>query len=461
MGRGELSIGPARTREENGRAIQEVDITFVLPGENAQTKTLFYSVQAEYGYGLCSDLSDAYVMASLVYCMRRGLDIVAESPMSSHLYHNVTEYLIPSLVHTDGHLEAIKIHAPITKDSKVRAGKHVGTGMSCGVDSMHALWHYLDYEDSSRRLTHLCITDVGAFNVVYGSDENIKKVKERSYERARTVSEDIDLPLIEIECNIREVLKQSHRLTHTYTDLFSIMMLRYFWKVYYYASVGDGKLALELENNSRHDSGYYEMFILPLVSDGKLDIMSEGFISNRFQKIKDIKDAPYAQKYLYSCVKRSENCGVCSKCLRNLWNLDALGCLDSFRDAYDIDAYLKKRRVLMIKLANQAGKNDFVEDAIGVFAGNKDPDYLYALNSIKKIETAVSDYEKGKNLKRCFRIFKHYRRYSTLAYVYYGKSLLEGKGTAADEELGRKVMESDRARKYLLKHRVSEDDESE
>ena len=455
-------ISSARTYEKDGRAIQEADITIAISGREAETKTLYYSVQAEYGYGLCSDLSDAYVMGFLNICMRRGLDIVAESPMSSHLFHNVTEYLIPALVHTDSRLKAIKIHAPIMDDSKIRAGEHIGTGMSCGVDSMHALWHYLDYEDSSRRLTNLCITDVGAFNSIYGSAENIQKVKEKAYERARTVSKEVNLPLIEIECNIKKIMRQGHRLTHTYTDLFSIMMLRYFWKVYYYASAGNGRLALELENNSKTYPGHYDMFTLPLVSDGKLDIMSEGFISNRFQKLNDIKDAPYAHKYLFSCLKKSENCGVCSKCLRNLWNLDALGCLDSFRDCYDIDAYMARRKRFMYKLVNTTGSSRyFLEDAMRLFEAKKDPDYIKAVKNTKKIEKATIDYENGKNLKRCFRIFKHYKFYSTLALVYYGKALLEGKGTPANEELGRKVMETDKVKKYLAKHNISEEDELE
>ncbi len=462
MGRGKLLIGSARTYEKDGRAFQEADITIAVSGKEPKTKTLVYSVQAEYGYGLCSDLSDAYVMGFLSYCMRRGLNIVAETPMSSHLYHNVTEYLIPALVYSDSRLNAIEIHASTMDDSKIRAGEHVGTGMSCGVDSMHALWHYLDYEDGSRKLTNLCITDVGAFNSIYGSEENIQKVKAKAYERARTVSKEVNLPLVEIECNIYKLMKQSHRLTHTYTDLFSVMMMRYFWKIYYYASAGNGKLALELENNSRTYPGHYDMFTLPLVSDGKLDIMSEGFISNRFQKLKDVKDAPYVHKYLFSCLKKNENCGACPKCLRNLWNLDALGCLDSFRDSYDIDAYMRKREQYKFKLVNTTGSSRyFLEDAIGIFADNKDSDYINAVEKTKKFENAVIGYYNGKNLNKCFRIFSHYKSYSTLALLYYGKALLEGKGTPANEELGRKVMETGKVKKYMTKHGISEEDELE
>jgi hypothetical protein len=38
---------------------------------------------------------------------------------------------------------------------------------------------------------------------------------------------------------------------------------------------------------------------------------------------------------------------------------------------------------------------------------------------------------------------------------------LEGKGTPANEELGRKVMETGKVKKYMTKHGISEEDELE
>jgi hypothetical protein len=458
MSKGTLTISSARVHDEGDRTVQEADITISLKnkegGKDIETHTLIYSVPIKYGYGLCTDLSDAYVIAFLNHCMRKDLDIVAESPISSHLYHNITEYIIPALVHEDRHFKTIKINAPIMEDSQIRSGEHVGTGMSCGVDSLHSLWHYLNYEDSSRRLTHLCITDVGAFNACYGSEKRIEIVKQTAYERARTASKSVGLPLIEIECNITHVLPQNHKFTHTFTDLFSIMMMRYFWKIYYYGSAGNGRLALELEGSCTQYSGHYDMFTLPLVSDGKLDIFSEGFLSNRYQKLKDIKDAPFAHKYLYSCTKSKNNCGCCNKCLRNLWNLDALGCLDSFRESFDIDAYRKKRKEYMVKLVSTVGSRKlFLEDASRIFSENKDPDYLYALDEVKKIDAAVSDYQEGRNLKDCYKIFEKNRHYSILARIYYAKAKIEGKGTDADEELGNRILRTTEVRSFLRENR--------
>ncbi len=108
----------------------------------------------------------------------------------------------------------------------------------------------------------------------------------------------------------------------------------------------------------------------------------------------------------------------------------------------------------MVKLVSTVGSRKlFLEDASRIFSENKDPDYLYALDEVKKIDAAVSDYQEGRNLKDCYKIFEKNRHYSILARIYYAKAKIEGKGTDADEELGNRILRTTEVRSFLRENR--------
>ena len=111
------------------------------------------------------------------------------------------------------------------------------------------------------------------------------------------------------------------------------------WKIYYYA----GAYAFNdfsLQNNLTADPAYFELLLLECFSTPNLKIISSGSEGSRKDTVEFISDYPLAQKNLHVCLSRGDtNCGVCGKCVRTLFDLDALNRLDDFKESFDIENY--------------------------------------------------------------------------------------------------------------------------
>ena len=239
-------------------------------------------------------------------------------------------------------------------------GEGVGTGVSCGVDSLHAIHKFIDYPIKRNRLTHLCINDVGAFgNHLYWRVGG-SKVRDNSYARARKVAAEVGLPLIETESNVANALRLNHIMTHTFSSLFSIMCMRKLWGVYYYASAGYDTLTdISLRNWTRKHPADYEPILLRMMNTPGLMFYSAGELETRMEKIADIANYDVARKHLFSCTWDLENCGVCKKCTRNLTTLDYLGKLSNFSESYNIPHYMVHREYHFWRMYNNQSDHFF------------------------------------------------------------------------------------------------------
>ncbi len=166
-------------------------------GMRTEEKEVFFSVPKEYADYLVSERCDAYVVILLRYAFDRGFNIKSLVPMSEDLYYNVVEHLMPPM--TKNGRFRVRLDTDVAEP--LPGGDAVGTGVSCGVDSLHAIRKYKDYPMEGYRLTHLCINDVGAFDGIYdltGPEEAKSKV----YARARGVASEGGRPLVETDSNI-------------------------------------------------------------------------------------------------------------------------------------------------------------------------------------------------------------------------------------------------------------------
>ena len=213
--------------------------------------------------------------------MLKNLDIESAVNISGSLFHNLTNYVIPVFCKSDKNMHNISIRANVTSDDYIREGTHVGTAISCGVDALHAVWHYLDYPDESYRLTHLSINNVGALCHIGDNEGGLDIAVSKSFQRAKQAADLAGLPLIEINTNAFEVLKQPFLLVNTYNNIFCVLMLRYFWKKYYIASAGYSEVCLDIIDCSEKDPAHFELFLLPYLSSPKLQFFSEGTQYNR------------------------------------------------------------------------------------------------------------------------------------------------------------------------------------
>ena len=298
-----MRIGAPRIECRNGRArlIAEIRI-----GEG-DVRPLWFEVEEKYGQYLCAERSDAFLIGLLNFAQREWLDIVCEAPVSAQLLYQIRTYLIPSLARNSKAMHETRIEAPMDDAPMANAGG-VGTGISCGVDSLHVVKNYAHSPYPGLSLTHLCLNNVGAY--IEGKGQYTWQA-----EHARQFAKEMGI--------------ENHLLTHTYSSCFAIYAMQKLWKVYFYASAGyDLQEAFSLRDNERHSSDHYELLSLDCFSTRTLQIYSEGMAITRFEKERELADWPPAQKYLHVCtMDTGPNCGHCSKCLRTLTALDALGCL--------------------------------------------------------------------------------------------------------------------------------------
>lgn len=193
--------------------------------------TIWFEVRREYGEYLCWERSDAFVIGLLNYAMRNGHDITCEAPMGEDLHYQITTYLIEAIAKGDARMYHTRITAEVDH-SELPCDNAVGTGISCGIDSFHALAGNNDAKYPKHRITHLTFNNVGS----HGEGEHARRLFAERKEHSRKFCEEFGFKFVESNSNIMDVIPQDHYQTHTFTSSFAIYCLQKLYSVYYYAS---------------------------------------------------------------------------------------------------------------------------------------------------------------------------------------------------------------------------------
>lgn len=356
-----IVIGQPRVIVSDSKHRLIADITF-----GGKVQQVWFEVDEEYGKYLCYERCDAYLIGLLNYAMRNHYDIECEGPVTAQLLYQIETYLIPSLSRHSKVLYATKIIAQVANELIDNVGA-VGTGISCGVDSMHVLCNYTNPKYSALKLTHLVLNNVGAYWRGEGDYQYAWQVA-----HAKEFCIKYGYKFIVTNSNFAEKIKQPHLKTHTYSSCFAIYALQKLWGVYFYASSGYDFAAFSLRNSESASADHYELLSLDVFSTKHLKIYSEGGAVERFDKMRRIIDYEPSYNYLHVCVlDEGPNCGHCGKCLRTLTALDALGALDKYKNVFNIDRYRASRRDSLKWLYRQAhfGGDSMAKPAYEILKG--------------------------------------------------------------------------------------------
>lgn len=336
----QICIGIPYTKREQGKAYLNCSITL----GNVE-RSVYFCVDAEFEEYLCYERADAFLIGILSIAMRERCDIRCLAPVTAELLHQLNTELIPALTKYDATLYAPRITATPDSSTLSCAGC-VGTGCSCGIDSLFAIKDLT--ERGIFKPDYVTINNVGAYTTHSTSWERYND----NVENARQFAKEHHLPLLITNSNFADAFPQNHLFTHLYSSAFAIFALRKLWKRYYYASTGyDLEQNFGLTNNHMHDAAKYDLIALNAFSIPSLRICNQGMCARRFEKTKELIAYPPAHKYLNVCLTQGKgNCGHCSKCLRTLWTLDALDALEHFRQVFDIDFYKNNHSEYMYKL---------------------------------------------------------------------------------------------------------------
>lgn len=338
---GRLVIGRPRVENAvNGKVRLVASVTHApICGVAGTGGAMWFSVKEEYADCLCRERGDAFVVGMLFYAMRLGLDIVSEAPISEEILFKLRTYFIPAIANNCEEMYHCSIDAEADLDPLPNMGV-VGTGISCGIDSLQALYQQTNSPCKGMNVTHLVLNNAGAYKE--GSQQYSWQL-----EHGRKFAEEYGYKFVETDSNYHEVFPLNHKWLHwtnTYANAFCALCMQKLWGRFTIASSGDSFAAFTLSRILDYDSAVYDLLFHHAISTKWLQFYSGGGAETRFVKTAMLADWEPAMKYLHVCTDDTgPNCNVCAKCIRTMTMLDAIGKLDNFRRVFDVDYYRANR----------------------------------------------------------------------------------------------------------------------
>lgn len=360
-----IKIGKPLIVPNDDKVRLEADIA--IDGEIHQ---LWFEVAASYGRFLCSERSDAFVLAFIQYAIQFGHDITTEIPMTDRLYDRLTEGFLPAFNKVNG--LSLKIISDVAPEVEHPAdGCHVGTGCSCGVDSMHVYAKHADITDA-------CVWNGHGADLSAGPGAR-EKVFEALVERAKDFSSEAGVANVLVgDSNFDEGCVKGLRWDGmtTYGNLFMIFAMQKYWKKYYIASDCDVRNFSMKIRSVFADPARYEYFLFPFLTLNGLVIEMDGSDRNRVEKVADLSDYRPARKYLNVCHKINEGhrngSYDCPKCMRTMLDLDCCGILDEFGAVFDVGYYRRNfHEYLAEYYRGILQKDNFALELIPYFSSRK------------------------------------------------------------------------------------------
>lgn len=362
-------------------------LVYTVRDETGTETALWYEVASEYAEYLCPERSDGIVVNLLLYAMERKYDIECEAAMSEQLYYQLTEQLIPSIARNIKKYHTIQISAPLDSNP-LPSAKAVGASISGGVDSFYTVLRHVNRKESTFNVTHLAFFNAGASGAE-GGDVARQTYKER-IEWIRDVADQLGKKMVCVDTNLNEFLRQEHESSHTFRTLAIPLVLQKLFCKYYFAS----GLGYENFSFSVADTAHYDLLNTRCLSTENLTFYSSGGEATRTDKIKFISDFPITYPKLNVCIAEAVNCNRCDKCRRTMLALYAIGRLDRYSEAFDVEYFKKHKHAYFAKMmAFQSWKGNIVRC-----------DWQDSYDLIKK-EVTIFDRIAGFFI-RCYRIVR-------------------------------------------------------
>lgn len=310
---------------------------------------IWFETDIKYEKGVCSDRGDAFIVAMLFYAMVTEEDIICEIPISKKLLFHLNDYLIP-LLSFQSNMRKITIHAPTTGKSDF-VPTAVGTGMSCGIDSMASVYEYRQENiPEEYRLTHLTFFNVGADKGYVPKNkrwcdlieilEPFNKTMEEKRRKAERIANELSLGFVFVDSNQTIIYQGLFEESHLYRSMSAALFLQNFFSVYYLSSAGC--LLDDFQPKIRIDPGHYEVGMVPFLSTENLQFECGSRAYNRVEKMRMIQDDLITQRYLNVCSDITP-CYHCTKDFRMIIIFDILDCEEKFKHIYSIEKNRKVR----------------------------------------------------------------------------------------------------------------------
>lgn len=330
-------------------------------------QTIWFAVKKEHAHMLTTEVYDAFVLVPLYLAMYYKTDLKIHGKISKKLYKNIQWYIQKILCDFSDDLSPVNLSVDGfgTVDA---VPSLIGTGISCGVDSLSTIYnHYVKENDPEYKINALFIFNCGT----HGDYENhaTKNLYQSRYERNKKAADELGLPIYQVDSNL-------HAFTHLigeqkvgYFAIYSCTLCLEHVICRYYASSTYSYQDIKVFNKQAHNfdmAEFCESYMIPLVRTETFELISDGCQYQRSEKTRNIADWEIAQKHLNVCVnsKHGENCSMCSKCMRTLIPLEAMGKLDEFSKIFDLKVYRDHALKNKCNIVADFGKEGYATDNV-------------------------------------------------------------------------------------------------
>lgn len=319
---------------------------------------LWFEADKKYEPYMTPERSDAFVVGLLWPALKKGEDIAVKGAMSEKLFYSLNHHLIPLLAQMfKKKYKQIQVHCENLDSTRLKNDQAVGTGLSCGVDSLHTIvMHQSDSTPPHYQPTHLTYFNVGS-NHLTGSGGLMQRKFRGRTKIAAACAKELGKPLIIVESNLSDVMKMDFISTHTFRNVSALLVFQKLFHVYYYAS---GLQTIHLKFGG--DSASYDVISLPLLSTENVTFYSAGSNNTRVEKTKMVTEMDVSTRYLNVCVHYIHNCGKCIKCKRTLLTLDILGVIDKYENVFKLENFYSVKDAYINKVIAKKDSNPFYKE---------------------------------------------------------------------------------------------------
>ena len=361
----ELS-GLRRYVTDRDTARLEADIKFIDMKEACPAETMWVEIDANYGGLLVDDTYDPFMLVALYLAMYNHTDLKIRGNVSKKLYKNLTWYAQKILCDFSSDLVPVKIFVDGFAPTNV-TGTLIGTGISCGVDSLSTVYdRFVCEDDPDYRLNALFFFNCGSNG--RGTHDFIPIIAQSRCQRAIALATELNLPLVPIDTNLHQFYRDEYKDNFLFLSIYAcVLALQNAIRRYYISSACSyGQIKANGISFENHDlASFCESFFVPLIQTERTELIIDGCQYNRVEKTAKLADWDIAQKYLNVCNVYSEdshNCGGCVKCLRTLLALEILGKLDTFANIFDIERYRSQMMNYKIYTVLKADEDVFAKE---------------------------------------------------------------------------------------------------
>lgn len=353
------------TKDNYSRVV--ADINFLDMESPYDENSIWFATHSENRNLLTDESYDAFLLVPLYLAMYHKQDLRIYGKVSKRLYKNITNYIQTILCEFSNQLSRINVFVDGFTDV-IGGGHIVGAGISCGVDSLSTIYdHFIKETDSDYKINALFFFNCGT----HGDFEDPKTLElfEKRYELNKRAANEMNLPVYLINSNLHAF---THRIGEQRVGYFAIwsciFALEKAIRKYYVSSSNEYE---EIKSFSKYMkefdmAEFCESYLVPLIRTENVELVIDGCQYKRTQKTENIADWKIAQKYLNVCInsKDGTNCSRCSKCMRTLIPLDAMGKLDSFSGTFSLDTYRKYLPRWKCYFVANSKKLGFAEDIV-------------------------------------------------------------------------------------------------